>query len=381
MTNLLKIAGITANKKASGIKVDEHGRIELSRTVEPKRIIGNVLEPYAEDYKGPISVFGLELYAINGEYNAEEYTHIKPAPDGWLMITNGALLRYDSKGSVIWEAEGRKGKGNSEWERVSAIHGGYVYSVSRLKEGVTSSYVIDKLSYKTGKVVMAGGTVNGISAPTDLVYAANIDRLIGVASYADNTLKLMYIHPETLQVEYSVDTVSSKISAIFGVGVIKGFTFLSYENGEVYIHVDTLGVVTAKLNADINVTVQNLVKKFVNATTVSAGFVLNGDVYSEQYGTYGRLIFRNGVAIHTKETDKKSFIFRGGSTGNLALMADGNKVLAFDKDKLVMSVEIPHEVLIMSISGDSMGNIFVGTDVGIYILGDTLQIKGYQLVV
>ena len=65
------------------------------------------------------------------------------------------------------------------------------------------------------------------------------------------------------------------------------------------------------------------------------------------------------MPIYTRETSKTVLTFRGGTAGNLALMADGNKVLAFDKDNLVMSVEIPHEILITSIAGDSMGNILL----------------------
>lgn len=381
MTKLLKIAGVTAGKQASGIKVDELGRIELSRTVEPKRIIGNVLEPYAQDYKGPVSVFGLELYAVNSEKTVGGLSHIQPTPDGWLMYTYGALYRYDSKGAVIWEAEGRIGGGSTVRDGLAAIHGGYVYAVTQFWEGDTSSFAIDKISYKTGKVVKEGGALEGAKATTDLVYAASIDRLIGVIGKVDGSYALIYVHPETLNVEYSVATFTSKLGSVFGVGQIGGYTYVTYENGNIYVLVDMLGVATAKIDANIEVTVQRLAKKYENSTVTSAGIVLNGDVYSEQFGPYAnQSIMRNGKAIFTRETSKIGDVFRGGTAGNLALWADGNKVLAFDKENLVMSVEIPHDIVITSIAGDSMGNIFVATTGGIYILGDTLQIKGYQLV-
>lgn len=381
MNKLLKIAGVTAGKLASGIKVDEFGRIELSRTVEPKRIIGNVLEPYAEDYKGPVSVFGLELYAINSERSTVGLNHIQSAPDGWLMSTYGKLLRYDSKGAIIWEAEGRVGAINPYRDKKAALHGGHVYAVTRIGNPASFSYVVDKISYKTGKVVMDGEALEGLRYATDLVYAANIDRLVGVIEYIDLRYALIFIHPETLAVEYSVATFTNKLNSIFSVAQINSGMYVSYENGVIYVHIDNKGVVTAQLDVDINVTVQNLVKKFDTPAVASAGLVLNGDVYSDGLGTtVGRPIFRNGEVIYTRESRKTDSSFRGGTTGNLALFADGNKVLAFDKDNLVMSVEIPHEISIMSIAGDSMGNIFVGTNAGIYILGDTLQIKGYQLV-
>lgn len=380
MTKLLKIAGVTAGKQASGIKVDELGRIELSRTVEPKRIIGNVLEPYAEDYKGPVSVFGLELYAVNSEQIVGGLSHIQPTPDGWLMYTYGALFRYDSKGAIVWEAEGRSEGGFKIRDGLAAVHGGYVYAVTQFWEGATSSFAIDKISYKTGKIVMAGSTLEGVKTTSDLVYAANIDRLIGVVEKVDNSYGLIYVHPETLDVEYSVANFNRKLATVFGVEQISSNMYVTYENGNVYVLVDNTGVATAKVDADIEVTVQRLVKKFKNTSTTSAGFVLNGDVYSQQFGQGGRSILRNGEVIYTRETGKLGNTFRGGTAGNLALMADGSKVLAFDKENLVMSVEIPHDIVITSIAGDSMGNICVGTTGGIYIVGDTLQIKGYQLV-
>lgn len=386
MTKLLKVAGVTAGKQASGIKVDEFGRIELSRTVEPKRIIGNVLEPYAEDYKGPVSVFGLELYAINSEYPQKgSINHSQSTPDGWLMSNYGSLLRYDSKGAVIWEAEKRAGVHNPWRESIAAYFNGHVYSIARIGPVSDFSYAIDKISYKTGKIVKEGTPLNvrtvGIRRVPDLVYAASIDRLVGVLEYEDSSQGLMYVHPETLEVEYSANTFTSKLNSIFSVAQINSGIYATYDNGNIYVLVDNKGVATAKLDANIEVTVQNLVKKFDATTTVSAGFTLNGDVYSDQGGAVaGRMILRNGKAIYTRESSRIAHTFRGGNAGNLALMADGNKVLAFDKDNLVMSVEIPHEISIMSIAGDSMGNIFVGTNAGIYILGDTLQIKGYQLV-
>lgn len=379
MTKLLKIAGITASKQASGIKVDELGRIELSRTVEPKRIIGNVLEPYAEDYKGPVSVFGLELYAINSERSAAGSSYSLPTPDGWLMSAYGSLLRYDSKGAIIWEAEGRVGGVIPIRDRLVAIRGGHIYSVTRYENSPNFSYKLDKISYKTGKVEMAGGILEGINKPVDLVYSSNIDRLVGVVEYPNNRYGLIYVHPDTLEVVSSVDNFTNKLASIFSVAQINSGTYLSCENGNIYIHIDNKGTVTAKLDVDIEVSVQRLVKNHVNTIVTTAGFVVNGDVYSTEFG--GRSIYRNGVVIHTQEIGKVEDIFRGGIAGNLALLSDGNKVLAFDKDILVMSVEIPHNIAITNIAGDSMGNIFVGTTGGIYILGDTLQIKGYQLVV
>lgn len=386
MNKLLKVAGVTAGKQASGIKVDEFGRIELSRTVEPKRIIGNVLEPYAEDYKGPVSVFGLELYAVNSEYlHKGGVNQTRATPDGWLMSTYGSLFRYDSKGAVIWEAEKRVGKVNPWRESIAAYLDGHVYSITRLGPTGGFSYVIDKISYKTGKIVTEGPTLEtgtgGLRRVPDLVYAASINRLVGVIERSDLKLGLIYVHPETLAVEYSVATFTSKIASVFGVVAINSGIYAAYDNGNIYVLVDNKGVATAKLDAAIEVTTQNLVKKFDNIATVGAGLVLNGDVYAEGIGmAAGRPIYRNGEVIYTLESSKIVNSFRGGTAGNLALMADGNKVLAFDKDNLVMAVEIPHEISIMSIAGDSMGNIFVSTDAGIYILGDTLQIKGYQLV-
>ena len=379
MTKLLKIAGVTAGKQASGIKVDEFGRIELSRTVEPKRIIGNVLEPYAEDYRGPVSVFGLELYAINSEYKTEVFvSSSQPTPDGWLHQLSGNLIRYDSKGAVIWRAVRRAG-GSSARDGIPVVHGGHVYSASRIAGGGGQTMAIDKISYKTGEIVQEGVPLDGaVSTPVQLTYAADIDRLVGVFSTA-NDRQLIYVHPQTLEVVYSGTALGDRLTSIFGGGS-SGFISPRCVRGVLYILADAQGVVSAKIDADINVTIQRLTKLFNNETATSNGIVLNGDVYSEQFGAGTSGILRNGKTIYVRETPKTSRLFVGGSAGNLALMADGNKVLAFDKDNLVMSVEIPHDILISDIAGDSMGNIFVGTTGGVYILGDTLQIKGYQLV-
>lgn len=378
MTKLLKIAGVTAGKKASGIKVDEFGRIELSRTVEPKRIIGNVLEPYSEDYKGPVSVFGLELYAINSAIVSPYHNRAQksqPTPDGWLLQLPRGLVRYDSKGTVIWEAGEREGPRYNEY--IPAVVGDGVYTVTRLVG--ENLFSVDKLSYKTGEVVKEGAILDGITRGTQLVYAANIDRLIGVVQAGADNNELIYVNPETLGYERSGASFQTKLESIFGAGKLGGVTVIS-ERDVMYVLAGDKGIASAKINANMEVTIQSLTKTFDFSINNGDGVVLNGDVYSEGYGQAKSQIMRNGKIIYTRETPKTNHFFIGGTTGNLALMADGNKVLAFDKDNLVMSVEIPHDIEIRNIAGDSMGNIFVGTSGGIYILGDTLQIKGYQLV-
>lgn len=382
MTKLLKIAGVTAGNQASGIKVDELGRIELSRTVEPKRIIGNVLEPYAGDYKGPVSVFGLELYAINSEIvTGLNINGSQPTPDGWLMMHAGSIFRYDSRGAIIWTAERRTGEGSRSRDGMPAVHGGHVYSVTQRGLGSPEghTFAVDKISYKTGKIVQEGIDLVGAINRLDLVYAADIDRLVGVMNTGGGNFELIYIHPVTLAVEYSGTTLMSKLTSIFGGGAHSRVT-VRYERGVIYVLSNHQGAASAKVDASINVTIQRLTKLFNNAVTAGAGVVLNGDVYSEGLGVTVGQIMRNGEVLYTRETAKKHSEFLGGTAGNLALMADGNKVLAFDKDNLVMSVEIPHDTVISNIAGDSMGNIFISATSGVYILGDTLQIKGYQLV-
>lgn len=370
MSELLKIAGVTSGKLASGIKVDEFGRIELSRTVEPKRIVGNVLEPYSEEYRGPVSVFGLELHAINGAYRTDGFPNSSmPTPDGWLLATARKNVRYDSKGSILWVQDRDDGVSS-----LMALAGGHLYGSRRLGEIGNYTYRIDKFSYETGEIVASGELFTGL---IDLIYVSEIDTVMGVFNQ-DSKLTLMYIDPNTL--EYTFDnTLHDKLVDLFGEELSGSVTCI-YEQGELYISTNQKGVVKGKVSSDINTTTNGLRLLYKTTVTLGGATSINGDIYSERYGKSSKEIYRNGRKIYDKESVKITDVFRGGKAGNLALFADGNKVLAFDGDNLAMSVEIPHDIMITNITGDSMGNIFIGSTDGIYILGDTLQIKGYQLV-
>jgi len=350
-------------KQSGSIEVDE---VKLIKKVDSFPIIGDVLEPYPEDYKGAITVFGLPQYCTpdNVQDSTGEDIRDIATNDDWRTQEKSGIFylasRYiksvDKYGNFLWEMT----EGDARFEGID-VYGNPVgiYAVNRSGE-------VWKISEEgEGEIIFDyEDRINAIHVDrTNEIYLGTSDRSVIKIDSGGNEV-------------WSENEVTS--GRIYGLGVLGDYVYAICENGDL-----------AKIEKETGST--DWVEKIVSEGYDLAIDKINNKIYIPDDGSVYEVDTNgnyNSIGSadasergHGVDVDRNGNVFAyfgdsGGEENVSVMMIDKNKNRVYD---IILPTWFKGAA-VGSLSINSEGDLCIGGDGSFITLYSELQPKGQRMV-